>query len=452
MEHIAISPPSDSMTFKEWSRPILQKLLLNLTKDTIKNPWKFVFHIDGMPPSKVCYYRQLQQLIALHIPVEENRPTIIMRVRGTLVASTLKNAEQVCLVGGTGPLSDAEFIENIVEKLSDEERDLVNLKLISAPPPRSVKLCRFRSYIKLLKSQIQQTNAQRYYLLSNTAHLNMTPVNELLDQYGAPAAHVVDLVNRIVENMVARVQDDTILKPAALILGTSLAAKGQLYASRLFETEISPRSPLTNLRYSCAVIDYLGAGNAQSILQEFVSIIKKGYFHRAWMDSKIGHLRTLVNRAEFREHILDNPPLTVGEAFLDFILHQLAVHQSVEMVILGCTELPLLLHSKVPKNLAQPECSNYQQLFFHKLAKLNQRRKKQGLEALPIPALIDSESLMVDFIVADLKKEVKQDVQYKRSIGENQKKMLFSLAKSTTIAMTSDNNLPPQIRPRKPCC
>lgn len=401
---IAIPPPSGSMTFKEWSSPILQEITRILTKTKLKQSWKACFHIDGMPPEFIAYYQQLQNLIAKIIPKEMNRPTIILQIRGSTVRESEKNKEQICLIGGTGPLSDAEVIKSLLAEASYAILDYCNIKLISAPPPRSKSICQYRRYIKTLKKEVMASECESYFLVSNTAHLNITPIQQLLLSYGAEHAKVIDNVQQIADFTVSFCAKLHMDSPKVLVLGTSMAAKGQLYTEKLIENNLDAVLPKSTEKQNALQLDYFGMGIAQEILQEFIDLIKRNEFQSHFLDKKAKNLRSKLKKTKITRQLLAKPPLTIGEALLDFIIDQVIAQYPVNIVLLACTELPLMLNAPLPIHLKQREIHTYHDLFIYKLNQINQELGHE--EAFIQPVIINSEDLMKLFIAQELEAQI----------------------------------------------
>lgn len=141
--------------------------------------------MDNFPPEAINFYKMLQDEIAVQLPIEEDRPTIVLNIRGSKVIG--KDAT-LTLIGGTGPLSDSNAICEVIEKIHHEKEDYlqyVSITLISDPPPRMEgdaskgnKIWHTVDYFKRLLKTINHSGRE-VYLVSNTAHANASTVNKL---------------------------------------------------------------------------------------------------------------------------------------------------------------------------------------------------------------------------------------------------------------------------------
>lgn len=113
-DYIPIPPPNEE-PIATWVKAVLRKTALIRLKG--KDAYHVKIVIAPFPPEHYAYYQALQEAIAKLIPIEENRPTILLKIRGKNRAPQGKADSRVDYgyVGGTGPLSDAALLGLVVK-------------------------------------------------------------------------------------------------------------------------------------------------------------------------------------------------------------------------------------------------------------------------------------------------------------------------------------------------
>lgn len=287
-EHYTDLLPARYELKEEWSRRIITSFKLEKNTDTSG----ITIKLENMPASKFEYYCHLQEEIAKLIPEECFRPTIDLQLRGDKV-----NEQQSTfgILGGVGPLSDAEILKRVMEGMDPEAREKVKIDLLSKPPPRTTqqKVSRGLGYSLGVRSFGSRPGINKICVTSNTAHANLSALNTLCQN------KMISLADKVVD----KIKEDEAQGPTrTLVLGTKEAYDKKLYPHLLENKQLQVKvvSPEDSLR-----------------LQDMINTTKGGQ------------------------------PRVVAMAFLDFINNEI---QNAEIqdtpithILLGCTELPMIL-------------------------------------------------------------------------------------------------------------
>lgn len=211
-------PNPDSNENEEyWSKRILQNI--DNQKVAQSTNWSMItIRFNQFPPEKISYYLALQLEIAKQIPIEANRPTIDLRIRGE---NCKIDSNCIGILGGMGPISDAEIMQSAIKKLSDTQMKKLKVDLFSAPPPRTAwqKFQRGIDYLSKVRSFVLRPYIHSVYLTSNTAHVNFSKWSSRCE-------------NKLV-NMIDIVVTKLTPKAHYLILGTKEAYNKKLYPNKL---------------------------------------------------------------------------------------------------------------------------------------------------------------------------------------------------------------------------
>ena len=164
------------------------------------------------PLASAQAYQKLQMLIAEKFPQELDRPSFELHFSG-------ESEENIVLIGGVGPLSDASVVNKLSQIGGTWSR---NLRLISSPPPREPLdlLWDGLPYLWNLRSFLRDSD---YFMVaSNTAHAHRVKLKAL-----APGSRLVDLT----ELVVSKIKEEQIPSPL-LILGTQSAWNKNFYEGK----------------------------------------------------------------------------------------------------------------------------------------------------------------------------------------------------------------------------
>lgn len=228
--------------------------------------------IADIRPKQVPQYVALQEALAQLLPDEFNRPTLMLTVRGAKRGSQ-HDVPDFGLLGGIGPLSDANMLQRFVKDQADP--DHIHLQLLSAPPPRPAErkqgtyLRHLHNYLGAMRAFFKLPH-KRAALLSNTAHVNF----KMLGAFFAPR-NAINLVEKNVLAIKALAPD------RVLVLGTLEASKQALYPKAFKQHGIAYTMPvdeenkpsLAAQRSMQAIIDQAKQGNreiAANILLNFI--------------------------------------------------------------------------------------------------------------------------------------------------------------------------------------
>ncbi len=275
----------------------------------------------NLKPTQWSIYQEIQWRIAELIPDEEKRPTLLL----TLSESPEpENESGIGILGGMGPLADAELIQALMNRLHASHKP-VNWKrfavhLLSAPPPRSWQATTGRGLTYLHRIGAFATQGyQRYYLASNTAHIHITGFKSLVRGTwisGAPRHSeftVVDLVAHAAQSI-------ELSEPPLLVLSSKATYDARLYDHYLTQKGWTEAKLVTESHASQAHAQgqfHLISSPAQAqALQNAIDLAKAGQFEesheriKAILISEIKHIQTPTGKLN---------------------------------ILLGCTELPLAL-------------------------------------------------------------------------------------------------------------
>lgn len=330
-----IDPPKDRQSINDWVSKFTSELLkgkkgkfdVEKAKNDINywETWKINFVVENFPADKIEYYVALQKKIAEIIPTEEFRPTILLRVRGKKAQG--KPADSL-LIGGVGPLSDAEISRSVVEESADKEN--LSFDLFSSPPNRGVSLSkvgRLGKYLGDLGKVIELSDAKKVFMLSNTYHIHVPMIQSFINHSNSSGMQIVDMVfeiGKIIKNYID--SNPQVSTNNVLILGTLEAAQKRLYPTILEGMGIK----YTNV-------------TTEDDLKKYEKEAKKGRKVEPTKQHKlqeiIDHVKSgRVNQKEYGDK-------TVGDELVDFVYEQI-ISSNSNYLILGCTELPLGLHAK----------------------------------------------------------------------------------------------------------
>jgi aspartate/glutamate racemase len=341
----------------KWAAAVVDLLDITEGKDHYKKSARI-----ALKPKQYTKYHELQQQIAQKVKPENHRPTIDLTLKGD-DASDISFG----ILGGTGPLSDAEMVKKTMQNLQKQGFDLnlVHIRLLSAPPPRKADkddddeeeeaanedeettgLLRgldeeeeeeeeepeeeeqdesaapdsFTQYWSKMSIYVSRTTAfskekhHKMALASNTAHANLWKarvgrgVGRLLGASlsGLTGEHQVqDLSAKVVDKVMTETGKDA--RP--LILGTKDAFKKKLYPKKFKK------------RGANAVV-----------------VTKK---EATW-------LQKLINKAKADGYDEDR-----ANELRAFIRKKMSQEPRPTNIILGCTELPLALGHEGIKELAE---------------------------------------------------------------------------------------------------
>ena len=329
----------------KWKNNVLENIKRCIDNHGIWAVRFLTFENIDFSPGDIEIYKDLQEQIAELIPVESLRPTIILHIHGG--KRKLQDRPDVGLLGGTGPLSDANIINGLISN-REGKTDNFYAVLISMPPPRiqQEKLVLFfphliNYFIKMIKFVYLQ-KCSYYVLLSNTAHIHANIICKMLDRRTSNFLHMINLITeQVAQDYAERV----------LVLGTSQAATANLYPAALEKHHIASILPDTT---------------AQEKLQYYINEVKSG-------------------------HTQD-----IGDEFILFLYNEIVnLDPPPTHILLGCTEIPLFLKSK-----------NSEGISFEAL--LQEKLKKNPKFFNNIPKFVDSEERMIHIIDEAQQKKEKQ--------------------------------------------
>ncbi len=282
-----------------------------------------------LKPTQWSIYQELQWRIAEVIPDEEKRPTVFL----TLSESTEpENMPGIGILGGMGPLADAELIQALMNRLKASQKP-INWKqfvvhILSAPPPRSLQATTGRGLTYLHRIGVFASQGyQRYYLASNTAHIHITGFKTMVKGTwirGAPLHSeftVVDLVAHAVQSI-------GISEPPLLVLSSKATYDARLYDHYLTQKGWTEAKLVTESHSPQAHAQgqfYLISSPAQAqALQDAIDLAKAGQ-----VEESQKHLKTIL----------------VSE------IKQIQTPTGKLNILLGCTELPLALKGGAENDL-----------------------------------------------------------------------------------------------------
>jgi aspartate racemase len=249
------------------------------------------FEITSNHCTLVQDYVNLVAAVASRIPEEYQRPIIDLKVYfGPKHLVSDKNT--LGILGGMGPLSDANLIELIVNQMLSsrpEGKKIGMLHLLSLPPPRTTldQISGGPGYAMRLASFLRQDYAS-FFLASNTAHVYLDSL-----QLVAGSEKIINLPLAVVNKIANHPQ---LSNEPVLILGTSKTWENHLY-DELFKHEGVSFKTLT--------------AKDQSRIQEWIDRIKTSKLEK------------------HHSHILYQEILLLARKY------------GTSNILLGCTELPL---------------------------------------------------------------------------------------------------------------
>ena len=269
----------------------------------------------NLTPDKVEYYDILQKKIAEIIPEEYNRPTIEVAIKkeGAIIKNT------TCILGGMGPMSDAAIVKKGVELINEKGRagdpdpwDDTQIVILSSPAPlRGAKqlsnilmLKPWNSRIKEFMSRSETTykgQNVRYFIASNTGHVHIRSKRGPL-ALGLYKDKIRNMPNTIATGIHNYFMQTPEKKGKVLILGTSEAAKKELYPTEFKKNQMDPDSFVTI------------SDKDQNELQRIIDLTKQSRLQNMDLEK----LKDIIARAKE-----ENPGIT--------------------HILLACTELPMAL-------------------------------------------------------------------------------------------------------------
>ncbi|NRA44985.1 MAG: aspartate/glutamate racemase family protein [Oligoflexales bacterium] len=255
------------------------------------------FVINDQQSQNLRTYKNLQQEIAKRIPREYDRPIIELKVFFRQKQNTSAPNREIGILGGIGPLSDANIMERLGERLSPlPQRHGSMLHLLSMPPPRTVwdQMLGGFLYLRHLYRFTSQ-NYQFFFLASNTAHLHYGKFSYLTD------AQTFHLPQAVVDKLV---QEQDLKSVRVLVLDTNKASSAGLYQGLLKQNDINYR---------------LLAPPERQELDQWIEKVKSGP----------------ISKQDRHQFYL-------------FVAALSARHQ-INTIILACTEIPLALSAYIPK-------------------------------------------------------------------------------------------------------
>ncbi|AWN74654.1 hypothetical protein LEAN103870_17625 [Legionella anisa] len=385
-------PPNDkSPPPKVWAQAVLPDILaLGRQKIALFN---------NFPPEYVDYYKALQEAIAKHHPDEQDRPLICLDIIGRKrknerpldeadprpqeddgrspedsmeAAPKLQEDDgrekapekpkvvryfaDIRMAGGTGPLSDATALENLVRQMSkighaplnQETREQIAERMenfsgvmYSMPPPRDKKRLALegRTYKNLYRDAREDLPCTSLHILTNTGHSNKWVFSWDLFLGQKKFGDVDDMTVKVAR----RIEDEARNNERVLILGTHEADKKKLYPNLLSNRSIEAILPTGKF----------GRHDAKLYLQSIIDQTKAGRVH--------AHM--------------PGEPRTCGQAFVDFVVAYAKATRCTSLLF-SCTELPMLLHTPASAN------QTYFDILKEELAKLNVDFKYYDTEEL----------------------------------------------------------------------
>ena len=350
-----ISSKSDPIKIKNWCADVLRTINIRISEKQRTD--QLSFSHPHFPPGDINLYQQLQEDIAEILPLESNRPTIMLYIRGKNRLNQ-DDLPDLGLLGGVGPLSDAHIVSELVQRQIQNSQtvDDMSIVLLSSPPPRKKEIRSFfwdnykylshgYSYLNHV-TQLAAVKCPYYAILSNSMHLHTEVLEKRLDKQTSRLIHLV----KAIAEKTQQSQPEKVL-----ILGTLEAAQANLYPAYFNKNRDTANS--------VAVLPVL---SQQETLQQFIDKIKGGEAN------------------------------TVGHAFVEF-LRDIVQSNAPSHIILSCTEIPLLLNIK-----SDDSSKTYLELLKEKIDQ-------------PI-VIIDSEAEMVDLLYEQLKLTEQEKLLMKKKV------------------------------------
>jgi len=123
--------PKINVSKEIWVKSMTQLYNLDRSVDISKTRIELSFR-----PGQWDYYKLLQEKIAKLHPIEGNRPTINLFISNS---KNIDKEQNIGIAGGTGPLSDAQLLGELVEYSDPSLWNRIAINLYSAPPPRTFR-------------------------------------------------------------------------------------------------------------------------------------------------------------------------------------------------------------------------------------------------------------------------------------------------------------------------
>lgn len=287
---------------KAWAEKVIQHYGVAKGKNCyqIKIKLDLPFFIDTVegPLFGHTYYGELQKQIAELKKGEDDsqKPSIDLKLVGKNTSA--KEVSEFAILGGVGCLADADLLERTMRKLIANKAPLnqIKISLYSNPPPREIsEAVNAPSFINRMVKFIRKPH-KRFYIASNTAHVNFKTLNRLGNHLG------VNMVQKIAET-IQKTPD-----PHVLVLGTTQAKRAALYPKQL--TALGVDHHTTNEK-------------EQMVLQEEINKQK----HNTIQDEGTRLLIAI-------KKIVSRVRSSGGQ---------------VNQILLGCTELPAILKNQLQK-------------------------------------------------------------------------------------------------------
>lgn len=262
----ALLLPRSDETQAAWCERILEDF--NITSGADASG--IIIQIKNFPPEQIHYYLALQHAIADRIPSEPLRPTIDLQIRGS---NTNDSQPALGIMGGMGPLSDAEIISGVVAAAYKAGQvSTLKIDLFSAPPPRTMgqKLKRGMKFLSNVSKFATRENIQKIYMTSNTAHASEAAWQKRLHN------KLVNLVDCVVAREVSvktnKVKGE--LPRLYVVLGTKEAYDKNLYPEKLKKNHLSFFPVFTDESVELqTIIDTAKAGHPEVVKQRFVDLV-----------------------------------------------------------------------------------------------------------------------------------------------------------------------------------
>lgn len=358
-----------------WKNKVLTTI--NTAKIHHKKTNTLMFSYQDFSPENIHVYEELQQEIARIIPSEHERPTIEIIIKG----KNRKNDSgqpDLGLIGGMGPLSDAEIIGQLIKRHQRENSsDNAYIRLLSSPPARDKEEGPFDLYLHKIRYVLKlrafgMRPCKHYALLSNTAHRHAATFQKII---GFDVEHFANLVGHVAK----QIASDPDKAEQVLVLGTTEAAECQLYPNALRQNQVQN--------------SILPSKADQTTLQTYIN-----------------HTKSDTLTAE------------MATAFINFIfceIQKIARANELCQVVLSCTEIPLFLAKKIPED-KDGRCYN------------DILREKINIAGLQVK-FIDTEEIMVDVLHQYQQTQaILTPVYWEKTFNESSKEVACSLLEKLT--------------------
>ena len=231
---IGSNPEARAADIEKWCSDIIDHYGI---KDKLPDASSVTIPLEKFPADRFDYYCALQLKMAEMIPDEPLRPTVDLQLRGKNCTADQKSFG---ILGGVGPLSDAEILKKVMEGLTPDQRENVKIDLLSMPPPRSLeqKTLRIINYTSNIVAWGQREHINHISVTSNTAHANLSKLEVLT------TGKMLSLADRVVGHIKKEDEhireDDPTKKTKTLVLGTKEAYDKKLYPTLLASQKLTP--------------------------------------------------------------------------------------------------------------------------------------------------------------------------------------------------------------------